>query len=168
MLAANPQDVPLTPTPERLRAANIHPGTKLATDYLNHFNEAIMLLDLIPAMPDCMDDVIGWAPLTYEQHFLRSSYRDKELVLEAYRLAPPNVLQLFHSVIDEMNLLMTTAIEGLRTVGPGPAAAVVAEEAARLLKPLVARAAGVMNAAIDVETPALASAQDAVDALMTR
>jgi hypothetical protein len=28
----------------RLRAANINPRTGLATDYLNHFNEAIMLL----------------------------------------------------------------------------------------------------------------------------
>ena len=28
----------------KLRAANINPRTGLATDYLNHFNEAIMLL----------------------------------------------------------------------------------------------------------------------------
>ena len=35
----------------RLRAANINPRTGLATDYLNHFNEAIMLLEMIPDMP---------------------------------------------------------------------------------------------------------------------
>jgi hypothetical protein len=32
-------------SPERLAKANISPVTGLATDYLNHFNEAIMLLD---------------------------------------------------------------------------------------------------------------------------
>jgi len=30
-----------------LLAANINPRTGLATDYLNHFNEAIMLLEMI-------------------------------------------------------------------------------------------------------------------------
>ncbi|MDP3655070.1 MAG: hypothetical protein Q8R67_25705, partial [Rhodoferax sp.] len=33
-----------------LRAANINPRTGLATDYLNHFNEAIMLLEMVPDM----------------------------------------------------------------------------------------------------------------------
>ena len=39
-----------------LTAANINPETGLASDYLNHFNEAIMLLDMIPALPECTED----------------------------------------------------------------------------------------------------------------
>ena len=35
-----------------LQAANINPRTGLATDYLNHFNEAVMLLEMIPAYPE--------------------------------------------------------------------------------------------------------------------
>ena len=31
----------------RLADANINPVTGLATDYLNHFNEAIMLLEML-------------------------------------------------------------------------------------------------------------------------
>jgi hypothetical protein len=168
MLAADLKDAPVELTPERLRAANIHPETRLATDYLNHFNEAIMLLELIPSMPDCIDDVIGWAPLSYEQHFLRSGYRDKELVIAAYRLVPGPVLARFQAVIAEMDLLMTTAIAQLNAVGTD-GAAVVAEEAAALIKPLAARAAGIMNGTIAVETgeASTASTQDAVDALMT-
>lgn len=38
---------------ERLRVANINPRTGLATDYLNHFNEAVMLLEMVPDMPEC-------------------------------------------------------------------------------------------------------------------
>ena len=30
---------------------NINPATGLATDYLNHFNEAIMLLDMLSKLP---------------------------------------------------------------------------------------------------------------------
>src|SRR5256886_5047348 len=39
----------------RLRTANINPRTGLATDYLNHCNEAIILLEMIPDMPKCAD-----------------------------------------------------------------------------------------------------------------
>ena len=44
----------------QLRAANINPRTGLATDYLNHFNEAIMLLEMIPDMPECAEDFLLW------------------------------------------------------------------------------------------------------------
>ncbi len=50
---------------ERLRAANINPRTGLATDYLNHFNEAIMLLEMVPDIPECAEDFLGWQPLSY-------------------------------------------------------------------------------------------------------
>ena len=48
------------PTAAELTAANINPRTGLATDYLNHFNEAIMLLDMIPDMPECAEDFLTW------------------------------------------------------------------------------------------------------------
>ena len=46
----------------QLRAANINPRTGLATDYLNHFNEAIMLLEMIPDMPECAEEFLAWHP----------------------------------------------------------------------------------------------------------
>ena len=52
-----------------LRAANINPRTGLATDYLNMFNEAVMLLEMIPDMPECAEDFLGWQPLSYAEHF---------------------------------------------------------------------------------------------------
>src|SRR5438270_113320 len=59
----------------QLRAANINPRTGLATDYLNHFNEAVMLLEMIPDMPECAEDFLGWHPLTYREHFMASNFR---------------------------------------------------------------------------------------------
>lgn len=157
-------------TPERLRAANIHPQTKLATDYLNHFNEVIMLLELVPSMPDCIDDVTAWRPATYEEHFTRSNYRDKDLVLEAFAQAPVASRRRFLAVVDEMNAVMAETIAQLLAHGPTPLAGFIAEEAADRLKHLAARAAGLMNAVIaqDDDQLAPASAQEAIDALMTR
>ena len=69
--------------PVRLKAANINPNTGLATDYLNHFNEAVMLLDLLPHTPECIVELIGWEPLSYEEHFAASHFKDKELAIAA-------------------------------------------------------------------------------------
>ena len=75
-----------------LRAANINPRTGLATDYLNHFNEAIMLLEMIPDMPDCAVDFLGWQPLSYREHFAASNFRARELAIAADALANPAIL----------------------------------------------------------------------------
>ena len=59
------QDARRIATAAELAAANINPQTGLATDYLNHFNEAVMLLDMIPDVPDCVQDFMEWRPLAY-------------------------------------------------------------------------------------------------------
>src|SRR5215813_15225223 len=69
--------------------ANINPNTGLATDYLNHFNEAIMLLDLVATMPECLTDLMAWAPMSYEEHFASSRFKDRGLAVAAYQAADP-------------------------------------------------------------------------------
>ena len=69
------------PTPEQLAKANINPSTGLATDYLNHFNEAIMLLDLVSTVPECLPDLMAWGPMSYQDHFAGSGFKDKELAV---------------------------------------------------------------------------------------
>src|SRR3979411_3502933 len=71
----------------RLRAANINPRTGLATDYLNHFNEAIMLLEMVPDMPECAEDFLTWTPLSYAEHFWASNFKARDLAIEAYELS---------------------------------------------------------------------------------
>src|SRR3954454_19980385 len=73
--------------PARLEAANINPKTGLASDYLNHFNEAIMLLDLLPTMAECIVELIGWDPLEYPQYFATEPFKDKELAIRAYEVS---------------------------------------------------------------------------------
>ena len=66
---------------------NISEATLLASDYLNHFNEAIMLLDLLPTTPECIVELIGWEPLSYEEHFAASHFKEKDLAIAAYQAA---------------------------------------------------------------------------------
>src|SRR5881394_3047874 len=85
-----------------LRAANIDPRTGLATDYLNHFNEAIMLLEMIPDMPECAEDFLLWCPLSYAEHFTASNFRARDLAIEAYEKANPSVRAQFDHITDTM------------------------------------------------------------------
>src|SRR5580698_7864522 len=75
----------------QLRAANINPRTGLATDYLNHFNEAIMLLEMIPDMPECSEDFLEWRPLSYSEHFTASNFKARDLAIETYTSADPGI-----------------------------------------------------------------------------
>src|SRR4030088_1137740 len=75
----------------RLRAANINPRTWLATDYLNHFNEAIMLLEMIPDMPECAEDFLDWYPMSYAEHFTASNFRARDLAISAYNSADEHI-----------------------------------------------------------------------------
>ena len=53
----------------RLEDANINPSTGLATDYLNRFNEAVMLLDMLTTCPEFRADFLSWEPMSYREHF---------------------------------------------------------------------------------------------------
>ena len=96
--------------PEVLTKANIMPATGLATDYLNVFNEAVMLFGLLPDMPDMIDELLVWQPLTYEQHFARSGFQAKDLAIAAYQNCDPAIKAPFDAFSDQTCSLMAHAI----------------------------------------------------------
>ena len=97
-----------------LADANINPETFLATDYLNHFNEIVMLLEMVPDMPELAEDAYDWAPKSYQQHFLDSGFQAKELAVEAYGLAPAKVKAPFEDIIGQLDSLITSTLNGLK------------------------------------------------------
>ena len=156
--------------PARLAAANINPKTGLASDYLNHFNEAIMLLDLLPQTPECIVELIGWEPLSYEEHFATSHFKDKELAIAAYAAAEPIARVRLDELADTMNALLVATCEAFQRRASLEAATHLAAETAARLKPMVARAGAVINgydiaASEDMTT---GEQQAAVDALMEK
>jgi hypothetical protein len=138
----------------QLRAANINPPTGLATDYLNHFNEAIMLLEMIPDMPECAEDFLGWNPLSYREHFTASNFKARDLAIEAYNSAEPGIRAEFDNITSSMTSILTAVGAAMREVSQDKTRATLAEQATGWVKPLVAAAGGIINggAEADVET----------------
>jgi hypothetical protein len=93
-----------------LARANIVPATGLATDYLNVFNEAVMLFGLLPDMPDMIEELVVWQPLTYEQHFARSAFQAKELAILAYQNCDPSLKAPFDALSQETGIAIESAI----------------------------------------------------------
>ncbi len=137
-----------------LRAANINPQTGLATDYLNHFNEAIMLLEMIPDMPECSEDFLAWTPLSYAEHFTASHFKAKELAISAYESADPDVRAEFDQMAETMTSILKEVGVAMAEATKDETKAKLAEQAIGWLKPLVAAAGGVINGCYeaDVET----------------
>jgi len=135
----------------RLRAANINPGTGLATDYLNHFNEAIMLLEMIPDMPECADDFLGWHPLSYSEHFMASNLKARELAIEAYEAADAAVRAEFDGITNTMTSILTAVGAAMRELRQDKTRATLAIQATGWVKPLVAAAGGIINGGAEAD-----------------
>jgi len=101
----------------RLEAANINPVSFLATDYLNHYNEIVMLLEMLPDMPELLEDCDDWAPKSYPQHFEDSGFTGKALAIEAYGIAPDVIRIPFEHTCEELDKLIMGTIAGLHKVG---------------------------------------------------
>ncbi len=93
-----------------VKGKNINQETLLATDYLNHFNEIVMLIDMVPTMLECIEDVKAWAPKSYEQHFKDSVFADKDLAILAYHNAPPQFREPFDDTVAAMNILVAKGL----------------------------------------------------------
>ena len=155
-----------TVDPARLVAANINPTTLLATDYLNHFNEASMMLEMLPEIPDCITDLVQWRPLTYAEHFAESNFKDRELAIAAHELADPAARRRLDELADEMNALLGSTIDAVLDSSPRHAITVI-ESTSQRLRLLIAQAGAVINGSgPTIVTDAEADApQAAVDAL---
>jgi hypothetical protein len=141
-----------------LRAANINPHTGLATDYLNHFNEAIMLLEMVPDMPECAEDFLTWSPLSYAEHFWASNFKARDLAIEAYESADPKVRTDFDNLTATMTSILTAVGAAMREATQDKTRATLAEQAAAWVKPLVALAGGVINGSSESRVDAIMSA----------
>lgn len=119
--------VPAWRDPVRLAAANISPATGLATDFLNAFNEPVMLIDLLADMPDMLDELNAWAPVDYAGHFRRSGFQARDLAILAFTHADPAIREPFDRATAALNRRITETIADARrhvaaTAGTGLAA----------------------------------------------
>jgi hypothetical protein len=150
----------------QLVGTNINPATGLATDYLNHFNEAIMLLEMLPCAPECKEDFLAWRPMSYREHFAASNFKFRDLAIAAYEAADPAFRGQLDEIANQMTAILTAAHDGMKGELAPDTIRILAEATAHWLRPLVARAGAVINGElISASAPDETAPQDAIDLL---
>ncbi len=96
---------------DRAPQNNLSLVTLLATDYLNHFIEIIMLIELLPEMPDLADECRDWQPLTYKEHFERSQIADRQVAVDAYAIVPERYRKPFETTSDQLHIEVQSRLE---------------------------------------------------------
>jgi hypothetical protein len=145
----------------------INPVTGLSTDYLNHFAEVVMILEMSSTSPECLADLGQWQPKTYLEHFAGSRFSNREQVIAAYQAAKPAVRDALDRAAETLNeALIKTCDVVLRRRAKAETTKAVERSLARL-KPLISRTAAVINGAAPDLAQQLGS-QAAVDAIFKR
>ncbi len=122
--------------------------TGLSTDYFNHHNEAVMLLDLIADMPEVVEDLAAWRPVSYREHFETSSLGIAEAAIAGYEAAPADIRAVFDEAVTVLDAFLSDAIRlviDLVDSGDMAAAGAVGAEASKFARRVIAHASALVN-----------------------
>ena len=133
---------------EKVRGTNINEYTLLATDYLNHLNEPIMLLEMVADAPDLIEELAAWRLKSYVEHFAESTFADKDLAIRAYAVSPEAFREPFDRTIESAGRCIVSAVQALSQLaaeGRAEEVRTTASEVTAILGELVDRASSIIH-----------------------
>jgi hypothetical protein len=145
---------------------NINPVTGLSTDYLNHFTELLMALEVVAGIPEYIDDLRAWRSKTYAEHFATSRFTNRDTVIHLYQATDPSMRKQVDKVSDALNRLLAEARDAVLR-DPETAAGAAAQHATGKVRPLIAELAALMNGTADEAGQGL-NPQAAIDAMFAK
>lgn len=101
---------------KKAKAANLNEQTLLATDYLNHFNEIVMTIEMIPDMPELLAEAQEWRPKSYQDHFRDSNFAGKEMAIEAYEYVPARYRAPFEANVAAISRFITVTVKNAEDI----------------------------------------------------
>jgi hypothetical protein len=89
-------------------------GAGLSTDYLNHYCEVLMLIEMAPFDDAVVRDIGGWRPVGYRDYFARSPLRRAASAIAAYDALPDSERVAFERTVEALDKLTLAAILALQ------------------------------------------------------
>lgn len=100
---------------EERAAKLVNPASGIANDYLNHFNEILLLIENLPTLlPEMLDELLEWRPVTYREYFAKSALPGSAAALEIYEGLDEDFRRDFESIIDGINAMAMASIDVIR------------------------------------------------------
>ncbi len=98
----------------RRAEAIVNPASGLANDYLNLFNEIVMLIEQLPTMPELIDDILNWRPVTYQSYFAKSILPGRVSAIEAYARLDLSFRRDFETVVADLDRRAVGSVVAIR------------------------------------------------------
>ena len=108
------QALPRARSQARRAEALVNPASGLANDYLNLFNEIVMLVEQLPGMPELIDDIQRWRPIPYRAYFEHSVLPGRRSAIAAYDQLDAQFRREFESVVAELDARATGTVAAVR------------------------------------------------------
>jgi hypothetical protein len=92
----------------------VNPVSGLANDYLNLFNDLVVILEQIPQMPELLEDLCDWRPVSYQEYFRRSELPGRHSALAAYEELSPAFRKRFETFVAELDIIALASVATVR------------------------------------------------------
>lgn len=105
------------PDLENRAACLINPASGIANDYLNVFNEVLLLIENLPILlPELMEDLEQWQPISYRDYFSKSPLPGSEKALAVYENIDPGFRDKFEAKIAEVAEIARSGRDAIRAI----------------------------------------------------
>jgi hypothetical protein len=98
---------------EHLKQAShlVNPNSGIANDFLNQYNEILLLVENLPILlPEMIDDLLAWKPRSYEEYFRTSPLVGGEIAIKIYQALKASFRDIFEAQIEKINGLANRGI----------------------------------------------------------
>jgi hypothetical protein len=117
----------------------------LSNDYLNHYSEVLMLIEMAEMDPEIAGDLANWRPVSYLDYFAASRLRRAADARAGYEALADDRREAFEAIVDAMDRLALTAIAALEPPCDALKAALVAKVTLPAFRGLIDSAASFLN-----------------------
>jgi hypothetical protein len=104
----------LDSTADQRAAALVNPASGLANDYLNLFNEIVMLIEQLPTMPELIEDILQWRSTSYQDYFSTSPLPGRASALEAYAALDEQFRRDFETIVQDLDRRAVGSVAAIR------------------------------------------------------
>ena len=96
---------------EARASALVNPASGIANDYMNHFNEILLMIENLPALlPEMVDELLAWKPVSYRAYFESSPLPGSKETLEIYNALDEDFQRDFESMIELLDKIIMESI----------------------------------------------------------
>jgi hypothetical protein len=156
MFVVDPEDMATTSVPmdSALVSFTRNPGDQspvpadrhaLSTDYLNHYSEILMLIEMAAFDHGIVDEIASWQPIGYRDYFLKSPLRRADSAITAYDALPDDRRTVFEQIVEALDKLTLGAILALQPPCHPQNVLLIGEVIGPGIRRLIDRAAAFLN-----------------------